>query len=593
MRSRLLRVLGVALFGAFVVGIFLLVPVEPDGTSLFGIPAGLHYAASQKEESYGDLASAEPHVSVSSTVYGGILSHHLYVAHEIASFFAGIQNQKPSVVVLIGPNHYGLGVHDILASRYAYETPWGKLGPNERIVSRLIEEGLVENDEKPFEIEHSISADVAFIKYFFPDTTLVPVIVKRGTPQEKLDRLARALDDILPNDALVLASVDFSHHNNRIAADFHDVKSISAIEHFNYESIKRLEVDSPASLSILLRYLEERGAGRMTSWHTNSAVVGGNPGSEDVTSYLFAYFSEGQPKRGEEVVSLLNFGDMMFDRGVRLAMKEGRMPFEFIRGVEGNFLRGSDFVIGNLEGPIIEIERNKCQIKPFSFQFASTTPRMLYDVGITLVTLANNHSYDCLRKGITETHKYLSQQGIGFFGGDGLEQSYAVRTVGEKSIAFVGIDETIEPIPLEDFYSLVGDLDRKHDYIVVHIHWGFEYSHTPSSIQTKIGRALVDRGADVVIGHHPHVIQPPEVYKGKAIFYSLGNFIFDQYTEETTEGVGVGVLLGEEKDSFSIFPYRIRETQPKLLPYNDAISFCSRYLQGVSRAGECVFDISH
>jgi len=90
---------------------------------------------------------------------------------------------------------------------------------------------------------------------------------------------------------------------------------------------------------------------------------------------------------------------------------------------------------------------------------------------------------------------------------------------------------------------------------------------------------LVDNGADVIFGHHPHVTQPVEVYKGKAIFYSLGNFVFDQTGEHQIQGIGASVEFGESEDVLSIYPYKIKTFAPDFLEGEEKDTFCRKYFQ--------------
>lgn len=551
-----------------------------------------HYASFKDKTFYGGIEDIKSREIIKEKVYGGILSHHLYVASEIAKFFAGLKNQHPKTVVIIGPNHYSLGVDDILVSKYPYRTPWGILEPDIGIIEQLLKDNIIKNNERPFEIEHSIAASVSYVKAVFPDAKLVPIIIKRNTSRAKLDQLVNDLSNLLSPDTLILASVDFSHHSNEIVSEFHDQKSISAIENFDYDTIFNLEIDSPPTIYSLLKYLENKNAQKMEYVNTNSAIFGANLSSEDVTSYLFSYFTNGEPKKNENI-SVLNFGDMMFDRGVRTYIQKGKDPFEFIRGTEGNFLRGVDFIIGNLEGSIIETSRNNCQNKEIVFQFASTTPRILWSANINLVNLANNHSFDCYQEGVDSTQKYLNNYGIGYFGNRSLESSYIIKKVHNKTVAFVGIDQVTQSVPIEKFYSLVKKLKKENDYVVVNIHWGYEYDKLQSKIQVDIAHILVDNGADVIFGHHPHVVQPLEIYKGKAIFYSLGNLIFDQQTPGTNQGIGVGIILDDNRMNFYIFPYSIVNTQPKLLPYKDAFSFCNNFLINIETKNGCSFGLTN
>jgi len=290
----------------------------------------------------------------------------------------------------------------------------------------------------------------------------------------------------------------------------------------------------------------------------------------------------------EESISILNFGDIMFDRGVRLAMRNGANPFTYVSNQ--TFFKEADIVIANLEGPITE--SGNCQKKAYSFKFPSRTAELLSNSGVDLVNLSNNHSFDCFGQGVSDTRKNLDLFKVGYFGGGTLLESYLIQEVKGKKIAYIGIDETIPTVSIPSFYPLISKLKSENDYVVVHIHWGTEYSKIATALQQEIGHRLIDSGADVIFGHHPHVIEPVEVYKNKVIFYSLGNFIFDQQTKETNEGIGAMVEFGISESVFSIFPYTISASVP--LFWGDGIkrdNFCALYLKDLQNR-DCSFTLT-
>ncbi len=295
-----------------------------------------------------------------------------------------------------------------------------------------------------------------------------------------------------------------------------------------------------------------------------------------------------------DTVSILNFGDVMFDRGVRNIMENrGRDPFEYIKK-DLNQIKGFDVVIANLEGPIVEMRRADCQQKAYNFQFASTTPMLLKSIGITMVNIANNHSYDCYMKGFISTKKYLTNAGIDYVGDGELEKSFVVKIIADKKVAFVGMDETVSPLYVSHFYPLIKRLKTENDYVIVNIHWGTEYSLLETKAQENIAHALIDNGVDVIFGHHPHVIEPVKIYKGKVIFYSLGNFVFDQVGVEQNKGLGAGVEFKEKETVFTIFPYIIKSFAPQFLKGDEKTAFCEKYLQSLSQSlphTGCTFEV--
>jgi len=297
--------------------------------------------------------------------------------------------------------------------------------------------------------------------------------------------------------------------------------------------------------------------------------------------FITAIFTEKYPK-------VLNFGDVMFDRGVRnIIENHGRDPFEYIKK-DLEIIKKYDVVIANLEGPIIEMDRALCQQKAYNFQFAPDTPIRLKSVGINMVNIANNHAYDCLSAGYTSTKKYLDEAEIQYIGDKNLDTSFVIKEIEGKKIVFIGIDETVEPVVIKNFYPLIKKLKSENDYVVVNVHWGTEYLLAANEAQKNTAYNLIDNGADVIFGHHPHVIEPIEIYKGKAIFYSLGNFVFDQTRFEETRGLGVGVEFRSNKNVFTLFPYKIKLFAPDFLKGDEKEIFCDIYLKEIVHDG-CEF----
>lgn len=289
-------------------------------------------------------------------------------------------------------------------------------------------------------------------------------------------------------------------------------------------------------------------------------------------------------------VKVLNFGDVMFDRGVRnIIENRGRDPFEYIKK-DLELINDYDVKIVNLEGPIVVMDRSMCQQKAYNFQFAPDTTDRLKSIGINMVNIANNHSYDCLLPGYESTKKYLNSSGILFMGEKEFDKSYVVNEISGKKVAFVGMDETVQPIPLSGFYEVVRKLKNENDIVVVNIHWGTEYLLTNNANQQAIAHRLVDSGADVIFGHHPHVVENMEVYKGKAIFYSLGNFVFDQNFGDTTVGLGVGAEFGDTETTFELFPFNIKIFAPDFMKGEERENFCKKFL-GTIPNKDCRFEI--
>ena len=231
-------------------------------------------------------------------------------------------------------------------------------------------------------------------------------------------------------------------------------------------------------------------------------------------------------------------GDMMFDRSIReWGVDRGEdYLFSCVRDV----LDKADLVVANLEGPITTRKSVSVGSSPGGpnntrFTFPTTTATLLAQNGIDIVSIANNHAQDFGREGIESTISFLDAAGVAYFG-DPLEERVFTTLVNGVPLAFIGYNE---------FQRLVGDLWQGSMKTVEHIraakadgylpivfsHWGSEYVGANAQ-QKRLARSFVEAGAELVVGAHPHVVQEHEEYLGKHIYYSIGNFVFDQYFSE-------------------------------------------------------------
>ena len=168
--------------------------------------------------------------------------------------------------------------------------------------------------------------------------------------------------------------------------------------------------------------------------------------------------------------------------------------------------------------------------------------------------MANNHIFDFGKVGIEESRKALKKAGVDWFGDplDKDKKSFIYHTdplnlVG-KSVAFVGFNQFLGVDSIENTVEEIKKRKFDGDIVVVFSHWGDEYV-SANDFQKNTARGFIDAGADLVVGAHPHVIQESDVYKGKMIYYSLGNFIFDQWwNSDVKKGMGIELTIPSEKD---------------------------------------------
>ncbi len=273
----------------------------------------------------------------------------------------------------------------------------------------------------------------------------------------------------------------------------------------------------------------------------------------------------------QQVVTLQFFGDVMLDRQVAGKMGSNGLEYIFFYNTAtSNIFIDADLTIANLEGPFAPARVQTS--KSIAFRFDPALVTQLKSYGFDAFNLANNHSYDMGKQNVAFTRELLQKNEFGYFGDEYHQGSEYTYFAGQEqglpfTVAFIGLNATEGEMDMQKVKQAVGDAKRKSKFVIVNIHWGEEYKRNSNAKQQNIAHQLVDWGADAIIGHHPHVIQEAEVYKDKFIFYSLGNFIFDQYfSKETQEGISVGLILEDSGEvKVRVMPFFSKKSQVQIM----------------------------
>ncbi len=508
-------------------------------------------------------------------IKGGIVPHHLLAGHLSAAFFKNLQKQNPEVIYLLGPDHYHSGNGEVLTTDFAWQTPYGILAPEINIISDLQEKNIARlADENVFTKEQSISSLVSFIKKSLPKIKIVPIIFSYYTSSTTLEKVYQYLVENVTDDSVVVASVDFSHYLTNPVSDFHDELSEQVIKNLDFERSFKLETDSPGSLYILTKYLFTKNYGKVAyELSDNSAQILNTPSLKETTSYYSPYFIGGDAQK-EKVASLLFFGDMMLDRSVKTKIDQHGFDYllKNLAGQENRFFLGMDLIVANLEGPFADSRR--ATTKEIAFRFDPVLLPELKKYNFGLFSLANNHTLDMSSAGFIENKKNLDKFGFEYFGSQYRvdNESLIIKQVGDYKIGFIGLNDTNSPVEKTAVKKLI-DLAKSKgaEKVIIFIHWGYEYKEISNTRQRELAHYFVDNGADTVIGHHPHVVQEMEIYQNKPVFYSLGNFIFDQYfSVPTQQGLSLGLVIKENTLSLHVFPLQQKASAVGLMEYSIA-----------------------
>lgn len=238
----------------------------------------------------------------------------------------------------------------------------------------------------------------------------------------------------------------------------------------------------------------------------------------------------------ERVRTLIATGDVIPARSVNYkTISYGNFHWAWEKTAD--LLRSSDFTLINLESPILE----HCPTTNEGMTFCGDKRHIegLQFAGVDAANMGNNHAGNYGEEGVEETAALLHAAGILPIG----IQNPVYRDIRGMKFAFLGYNDIgrqpgVGHIEDETFTKEIQEASLSADVVIVSVHWGVEYTHEPTDRQIETGHAMIDAGADVVIGNHPHWVQPVELYKKGLIMYAHGNFIFDQmWSRETREGV--------------------------------------------------------
>jgi len=524
-------------------------------------------------------------------IVSGAVPHHLLAKDIIENFFSYVSSrEKPKTIVILSPDHFQSGIlmesnSFITIGLEGDDGKFNNLKVDTLLWGKLFKENNMALNNSAVIAEHGVITLLPYIKKYFPETNILPILIPADITKEQVEQLVKTIDENTLLNTFVVASVDFSHYLPSRAADFHDTKSIRILLNFEKENFKNIEVDCWQALyaARLFAKLRQKETPYIVA-HKNSTDFL-NLELEETTSYFSVVFGE---KKSEEIFfsstiatfngrvkTVLLVGDIMLDRGVEDLIKQNSIyyPFQKIN----HFLRGIDIVFGNLEGPIV---KNPPEFSDNSLKFAFN-PEVIKGASwcnFNLFSLANNHILDMGKEGLEETKEWLKKYGINFVGnplsGNLNSQNFSFST---DKIIFLAFNQ-IFPFVIreEEIIKTIKTVKSSNpdNFLIVSMHWGEEYKLINSPAQQKLAHQIIEVGADLIIGHHPHVVQNIEKYQGKLIFYSLGNFIFDQYFSlDTQQGLAVGLEIYPDRLICRLFPLQINLSQPVLMEQNKASEF--------------------
>lgn len=300
-----------------------------------------------------------------------------------------------------------------------------------------------------------------------------------------------------------------------------------------------------------------------------------------VCAVMLLCCSDGNAATGEagcgDTLSVIFTGDIMLDRGVSRVIRYKSPDSLFTPSVDSLFRTG-DVVVGNLECPATDIFSPLH--KRFVFRASPLMLPVLKRHGITHLNLANNHSIDHGRSGLKDTSRRIAGEGMVAVGyGDNAREAAmplfvrggpravyilsSLRVMSENYV-YMADRPCVCEAGIQELCDTVRAVRQRSPgaCVIICLHWGAEHTLSPMAEQRADARRLIDSGADAVVGHHSHTAQEVEVYRGRPIFYSLGNFIFDLDRPINSNGLVAKLLITRTGISYQAIPVKISRCRP-------------------------------
>ena len=466
---------------------------------------------------------------------GGIVNHHLLAQDIIEKFFREASKFNYDKIVILSPDHFNNC--NLYANNFLTE----------------------DNASWAISQEDGIQNLLPFVHKTWPNATIVPLII--------CPRAISLPQDIQNSpDTFIIASVDFSHYLPANLMELHDNKSIDDIIYF--DNLNNIDVDCPLCIKFLRDVALKKGAFNILEiGRGNSFAYNRSKDPKSGTSYYSAIFSKEKPNNINNNVNIKNtflfVGDIMLARGV--GDQIDKYGFDhLLENVKGAF-RGIDYVVGNLEGPIVK-DAPKIPHNSFVFAFPEESANFLRKHLFNVLSLANNHTNNYQGEaGFNQTVDFLKSVGIYTAGHyKDCSDKYIYNNSNNYFIAFnltFGDNGCSQEI-LKNIQKI--KQTNTESFVILMPHWGEEYKTHSNSFQQKLAHQFIDQGADLIVGTHPHVVQEVEIYKNKLIFYSLGNFIFDQWFSTNTQE---GLMVGYDGYNYYLVPV---ESNKSVLSFMDS-----------------------
>ena len=478
------------------------------------------------------LESERPTFTPPPGVTGITVPHHLLAPDLIARGFWAASAGEYDRVILVTPDHFH-AVSGMFATTLSdFATPFGPVAVDAGAVDALRRGSASFALLPDMAGEHGVHALTPFVRRFWPQARLVPVLAPPDVPPEAWEALARTLLPLVTARTLLVQSTDFSHYLPLATAVRLDQQSLAVIAAGEPHRVRSLvqpaHVDSKASQFVQMAVQDALGAGPVVLANRNSAEYGA--GDRDTTSYVVAAYlrdpAAGARFRYADQDVVYFGGDTLLGRNLTRVLRDPRATDAIVAASRA--VTGDAPLVLNLEG--VMLEEVPSGLPPRAhLMLSSLAVPVLQRLGVRAVSLANNHSHDLGFAGVAETERVLRAHGIAAIRHGRTHDLGPVRVL---ALGFVAGGAMSNP-------TVTGpaDLDGvcatpAAPPLAAFVHWGREYVAEPGPVEIAAARRLEICGVSLVVGAHSHTASRRVLVAGPSgalMVGSLGNFLFDQH----------------------------------------------------------------
>lgn len=374
----------------------------------------------------------------------------------------------------------------------------------------------------------------------FPEAQQLSININRNLSVNEANGIGQKLGQRFPN-ALVIAIVNMPQNDLFYLQNFRRDITLATLASGECDQTCDLETPDENIIRILLSLNATRGTQSFSKINTRD----------------FSGVFERSTEAPQQFFSFHTAGDIMLDRDTRRLME--RDGFDAPWRNLGDLFSYSDLTFANLEGTVNEQPSTYTFNPPFRFVFSPDSVKEVKKY-FDAVSLANNHARDVGLQSEEETHRWLDEIDLPWFGAFASPEHVFSAEIRGQNVTLVGYHAFAPDV--DTLTRTIKNAKTSGDFVITYPHWGTEYTHTPDQNEVYLAQRIINAGADIIIGGHPHVWQNIDIVDEHPVVYSLGNFIFDQKIPETYDALTVGGIVTKDSITLYLIPIITKGSAP-------------------------------